>query len=450
MFGLVDCNNFYVSCERVFQPRLEGRPVVILSNNDGCIISRSAEAKALGLRMGDPYFQVKEQLRRDSVQVFSSNYTLYGDMSRRVMHYLGASVPGVEIYSIDEAFLDLSGLEQRLTPYLGNLTDLAQRLRVGVKARTGIPVCVGVAPTKTLAKLANRLAKKDAGLGGVLYLDSGARRAWALGQVPVGDVWGVGRQYAQKLTAAGIDSAADLSRVSEAWARKFLGGVVGARLVRELQGYPCAGLAPSEDGTLHRQSISCSRTFGRPLRERTSVLGAVSAFVARAAEKLRRQGDLAHVLTVFVSKNRFGPAADAGGGHSRSAVLTLPVPTSDTRELTARAAQLLTRLWEPGAVYVKAGVVMAGLEAPGGQQLGLFGEVAPLAAGLYPAGAAVEGRSAQMMAALDGLNARFGRGTVQLAAALGPKGGGPVPWQGQAAWRTPAYTTRLEDLMMVN
>ena len=450
MFGLVDCNNFYVSCERVFQPRLEGRPVVILSNNDGCIISRSAEAKALWLRMGDPYFQVKEQLRRDAVQVFSSNYTLYGDMSRRVMHYLGASVPGVEIYSIDEAFLDLSGLEQRLTPYLGNLTDLAQRLRVGVKARTGIPVCVGVAPTKTLAKLANRLAKKDAGLGGVLYLDSGALRAWALGQVPVGDVWGVGRQYAQKLTAAGIDSAADLSRVSEAWARKFLGGVVGARLVRELQGYPCAGLAPSEDGTLRRQSISCSRTFGRPLRERASVLGAVSAFVARAAEKLRRQGDLAHVLTVFVSKNRFGPAADVGGGHSRSAVLTLPVPTSDTRELTARAAQLLDRLWEPGAVYVKAGVVMVGLEAPGGQQLGLFGEVAPLAAGLYPAGAAVEGRSAQMMAALDGLNARFGRGTVQLAAALGPKGGGPVPWQGQAAWRTPAYTTRLEDLMMVN
>ena len=445
MFGLVDCNNFYVSCERVFQPRLEGQPVVVLSNNDGCIISRSAEAKALGLKMGDPYFQVKEQLRRDSVQVFSSNYTLYGDMSRRVMHYLGTMAPSVEIYSIDEAFLDLGGLEQHLTPYLGNLTDLAQRLRAGVKARTGIPVCVGVAPTKTLAKLANRLAKKDAGLGGVLYLDSAQRRAWALGQVPVGDVWGVGRQYAQKLTAAGIDSAADLSRVSEAWARKHLGGVVGARLVRELQGFPCAGLAPSEDGTLRRQSISCSRTFGRPLRERASVQGAVAAFVARAAEKLRRQGDLAHVLTVFIAKSRFVAGGDGSGGHSRSAVLTLPVPTSDTRELTARAGQLLARLWEPGATYVKAGVVLAGLEVPGGQQLGLFGEAAPLAAG-----AAAGGQSVQMMAALDGLNARFGRGTVQLAAALGSKGDGPVPWKGQAAWRTPAYTTRLEDLMMVN
>ena len=445
MFGLVDCNNFYVSCERVFQPRLEGRPVVVLSNNDGCIISRSAEAKALGLKMGDPYFQVKEQLRRDSVQVFSSNYTLYGDMSRRVMHYLGTMAPSVEIYSIDEAFLDLGGLEQHLTPYLGNLTDLAQRLRAGVKARTGIPVCVGVAPTKTLAKLANRLAKKEADLGGVLYLDSAPRRTWALGQVAVGDVWGVGRQYAQKLTAAGIDSAADLSRVSEAWARKHLGGVVGARLVRELQGFPCAGLAPSEDGTLRRQSISCSRTFGRPLRERASVQGAVAAFVARAAEKLRRQGDLAHVLTVFIAKSRFVAGGDGSGGHSRSAVLTLPVPTSDTRELTARAGQLLARLWEPGATYVKAGVVLAGLEVPGGQQLGLFGEAAPLAAG-----AAAGGQSVQMMAALDGLNARFGRGTVQLAAALGSKGDGPVPWKGQAAWRTPAYTTRLEDLMMVN
>lgn len=445
MFGLVDCNNFYVSCERVFQPRLEGKPVVVLSNNDGCIISRSAEAKALGLKMGDPYFQVKEQLRRDSVQVFSSNYTLYGDMSRRVMHYLGATVPGVEVYSIDEAFLDLGGLNPYLTPTLGTLDTLARRIRAGVKARTGIPVCVGVAPSKTLAKLANQLAKKDPGAGGVLYLDSAERRAWALKQVAVGDVWGVGRQYAQKLTAAGIDSAADLARVSEAWARKHLGGVVGARLVRELQGYPCARLAPSEDGTLRRQSISCSRTFGRPLREQEFVLGALASFVARAAEKLRGQGELAHVLTVFISKNRFGPDAGAAGGHSRSAVLTLPVPTSDTRELTARAAQLLARLWEPGAVYVKAGVVLAGLEPPGGQQLGLFGEAAPLAAG-----AAVDGRSAQVMAALDGLNARFGRGTVQLAAALGPKGGGAAPWKGQAAWRTPAYTTRLEDLLTVD
>ena len=211
----------------------------------------------------------------------------------------------------------------------------------------------------------------------------------------VGNVRGVDWQYAQKLTAAGVDSAADLARVSEAWARKSLGSVVGARLFRELHGYPCAGLAPSEDGTLRRQSISCSRMFERPLREQASVLGAVSAFMARAAEKRRRQGDLAHVLTVFLSKNRLGLDA---GGHSRSAVLTLPLPSSDTRELTAWAAQLLALLWEPGAVYVKAGVVLAGLEVPGGQQLRLFGEPAPMAAGI-----AVAGRSAQMMALVKSL-----------------------------------------------
>lgn len=198
MFGLVDCNNFYVSCERVFQPRLEGKPVVVLSNNDGCLISRSAEAKALGLQMGDPYFQVKPLLLQHGVTVLSSNYALYGDMSRRVMWYLSQVVPAVEVYSIDEAFLDLSGLERYVTP---SLAELARTLRANVKARTGIPVCVGVAPTKTLAKLANRLAKKRPELLGVCYLDSAAKRQWALDQVAVEDVWGIGRQYAQKLMA---------------------------------------------------------------------------------------------------------------------------------------------------------------------------------------------------------------------------------------------------------
>ena len=195
MFGLLDCNNFYVSCERVFQPRYEGRPVVVLSNNDGNLISRSAEAKALGLKMGDPYFQVKEVLERHQVAVFSSNYELYGSMSAKVMYCVAQRVPAVEIYSIDEAFLDLHGMETYLTPYLGGLDAYARKIRADVARRTGIPTCVGIAPTKTLAKLANRLAKKDAGLGGVLYLESAQRRAWALRQVAVGDVWGVGRQY---------------------------------------------------------------------------------------------------------------------------------------------------------------------------------------------------------------------------------------------------------------
>ncbi|MGI4834941.1 MAG: Y-family DNA polymerase [Janthinobacterium lividum] len=450
MFGLVDCNNFYASCERVFQPRLEGQPVVVLSNNDGCIISRSAEAKALGLQMGAPYFQVREQLRQQQVQVFSSNYALYGDMSRRVMHYLGQTVPGVEIYSIDEAFLDLSGLQQHLTPYLGKLDELASTIRAQVKQRTGIPTCVGVAPTKTLAKLANRLAKKDAVLGGVLYLDSAERRRWALGQVAVGDVWGIGRQYAQKLTAAGIDSAADLSKVSEAWARKMLGGVVGARLVRELQGYPCTGLHASEDGTLSRQSISCSRTFGRPLTAQADVLAAVTSFLSRAAEKLRRQGEQAYVLTVYVQKNRFDPRVPPP--HSRSATLTLPSgPTADTLTLTRYAAHLLARLWEPGAVYHKAGVVLDGLEPPSsGQQLGLF--AGPAAVVPLPASVLINKR-AELMAQVDLLNVRYGRGTVRLGSAVPAPavmaGHTCPPWQGQAQWQSPAFTTRLEDLLTV-
>jgi len=435
----------YVSCERVFQPRLEGKPVVVLSNNDGCIISRSAEAKALGLPMGAPYFQVKEQLRQHQVQVFSSNYTLYGDMSRRVMWYLGQMVPGVEVYSIDEAFLDLHGFEPYMHAHLGGGLDaFARRLREQVGRRTGIPTCVGVAPTKTLAKLANRLAKKNPALGGVLYLDSPAARQWALGQVPVGDVWGIGRQYAQKLTAAGIDSAADLAKVSDAWARKMLGGVVGARLVRELQGFPCAGLHPSEDGTLSRQSISCSRTFGRPLTAFPDVRAAVTAFLSRAAEKLRRQGDQAYVLSVFVQKNRFDPRVPPP--YSRSATLTLPAgPSADTVVLARYAEHLLRKLWEPGTVYVKAGVVLDGLEPPStGQQLGLFETATPLAVATPML--VVPTERPQLMATLDGLNSRFGRGTVRLGSAV-PQG---APWAGQAKWQSGAFTTRLEDVLTLD
>ncbi|MFD2719941.1 Y-family DNA polymerase [Hymenobacter monticola] len=447
MFGLVDCNNFYVSCERVFQPRYEGRPVVVLSNNDGNIISRSAEAKALGLRMGDPYFQVKPLLQQHNVTVFSSNYALYGDMSRRVMWYLGQSAPGVEIYSIDEAFLDLAGMEK----HLGSLDAFARKIRAGVKARTGIPTCVGVAPTKTLAKLANRIAKKNPDLGGVLYLDNAARRAWALGQVAVGDVWGIGRQYAQKLTAAGIDTAADLARVSDTWARKHLGGVVGARLVQELQGRPCAGLHPSEDGTLARQSISCSRTFGRPLAAFADVQAAVASFLSRAAEKLRRQNDTAHVLTVYLSKNRF--ATNVLPPFSRSATLTLPSgPTADTTVLLSYARAMLSRLWEPGTLYHKAGVVLDGLEPPGtGQQLSLFEKPASIPNKREEKSLKVDRPG--LMASLDALNQRFGRGTVRVASTvLPPAPGGrpvPAPWEGKAQWRSPAYTTRLEDLLIV-
>ena len=432
MYALVDCNNFYVSCERVFQPRLEGRPVVVLSNNDGCLIARSAEAKALGLRMGDPYFQVKPVLEQHAVTVFSSNYALYGDMSRRVMWYLGQVAPAVEVYSIDEAFLDLHGL----VPFVVDSLDAyARTVRANVLARTGIPTCVGIAPTKTLAKLANRLAKKTPALSGVLHLDSDDRRRWALEQVAVEDVWSIGRQYATKLHAAGITTAAALAGCTEAYARRHLGGVVGARLVRELRGYPCLGLAPSEDGTRARRSLCCSRTFGRPLSAFADVTGAVSAFASRAAEKLRRPGDAAHLLTVFLGKSRYGLEPPP---YSCSTTLTLPVATSDTVELVRYAQAALKKLWQPGQRYTNAGVVLDGLEPAGQAQLGLF-EAAP-----------VSEKRARLMAELDALNRRFGKGTVRLAATARAPGQSVAPWEGQAQWRTPQYTTRLEDLLLVS
>ena len=430
MYALVDCNNFYVSCERAFQPRLEGRPVVVLSNNDGCIVSRSAEAKALGIAMGEPLFKVKALVEQHGVQALSSNYALYGDMSGRVMSYLATQAPELEVYSIDEAFLSLHGME----PYFGSLESYARQIQTEVKRRTHIPTCIGLAPTKTLAKLANRVAKKDASFGGVLLLDSPERRQWALGRVPVEDVWGIGRQYATKLYNLGITTAAGLARCSEAMARKHLGGVVGARLVRELQGYPCHRLNPSEDGTLARQSIACTRTFGRPLAQFEDVMGAVASFASRAAEKLRRQESAASVLTVFLSQNRFGNTPPP---HTRSAQVTLPVATSHTSELVRFARALLGRLWQPGVVYVKAGVILDGFEQGGQEQLSLF---------------ATDGgeRAARLMQKLDALNQRYGKGSVQVATALG---GGPsnstTPWKGQQQRRTPAYTTSWDELWQV-
>ena len=429
MFALVDCNNFYVSCERAFQPRLQGVPVVVLSNNDGCIVSRSAEAKALGIKMGEPLFQARPIIEQHQVQVFSSNYALYGDMSHRVMSYLSEVAPEVEIYSVDEAFLNLHGMAR----YFGTLEAYARNVRAKVRQRTHIPTCVGIAPTKTLAKLANRVAKKDLSLDGVLSLESPADRQWALTKVPVEDVWGIGRQYATKLHAQGITTADDLARCSEAYARRHLGGVVGARLVRELQGFPCHQLAPSEDGTLSRQSIACTRTFGRPLTELADIRGAVAAFASRAAEKLRHQGSVAHVLTVFISQNRFGPAPPP---HSRSAQLTLPAASSSTPDLVHYAHALLNRLWQPGHIYVKAGVILDGFEAAGQPQLNLF----------TPAPEIIHPQASALMQRLDQLNARFGRATVQVAATLTPKGQPAAPWQGQQQRRTRACTTSWDEL----
>ncbi len=426
MFALVDCNNFYASCERVFRPELEGRPVVVLSNNDGCVIARSQEAKALGLRMGEPYFKIRELVARHGVAACSSNYELYGDMSRRVMWYLSHVAPAVEVYSIDEAFLDLAGMQR-----WHSLAGWAGEVRGEVRQRTGIPVCVGVAPTKTLAKLANRLAKQEAHAGagsGVLVLDDEAQRREALGRVAVEDVWGVGSRSAMKLHAVGVRTAAQLAGVGDAWARKNLGGVVGARLLHELRGFSCAGVVVEDEA---RKSLACTRSFGQPLTELADLAGAVATHATRAGEKLRRQGLAARLLTVFVETSRF---ADAPPPHSFSAQLTLSVATDDTLTLVQAAQRGLERIWRPGRRYVKAGVVLDGLERAGaGPQATLFGDAGP------------PPERAELMRALDALNGRFGAGTVKMGAAVA-KPGQREPWAMRREAKSPAYTTSWGEL----
>ena len=437
MYALVDCNNFYVSCERVFAPRLEGRPVVVLSNNDGCLISRSDEAKALGFAMGEPYHLARPRLTQHDVQVFSSNYGLYGDMSRRVVQVLSGFAADVEVYSIDEAFLDFSGL-RLLAP---DLLAHGAQVKARVLAHTGIPTCVGIAPTKTLAKLANRLARRH-GTNGVLLLDTPARWQAALAEASVESIWGVGRRYARKLLDMNVTTGAALAALPEAWLRRHLGGVVGQRLWRELHGQPCLDWNPAEwddDGELRaptgatRHSVTCTRSFGRPQHEPAALAEAVATFAAKAAEKLRRHGLGAHLVTVILGTDKYAPA---GGPSTHTACVSLPAATSDTSQLTRASLQGLARLRQPGTTYHRAGVLLSGLERPGSAQLDLF----------EPAATLVPPQRAQLMATLDQLNGRFGRAVVRLAAMGGGTGSHPPAWAGRAAHRSPLYTTSWEGL----
>ncbi|AYA36942.1 Y-family DNA polymerase [Hymenobacter oligotrophus] len=435
MFALVDCNNFYVSCERVFQPRYEGVPVVVLSNNDGCLIARSDEAKALGLKMGDAFHLVKPTLQEHAVKVFSSNYALYGDMSRRVVRVLCDFAPEVEVYSIDEAFLNLGGMRYWASE---GLEQYAGRIRETVKQYVGIPTAVGVAPTKVLAKMANRLARKRSEKERVWVLGTDAQRLEALERTTVEDVWGIGHRYARKLHEQNICTAAALAAKPRAWVRQYLGGVVGERLWYELNGQPCLELEarlPDDEATLgpratQRQSAACTRSFTRPIADEQRLREAVATFAARAAEKLRAEGLAAHLLTVLLGTDRFSPKP---GPSTFSTTVALPCATNDTGQLTHYALGALQRLRRAGTSYTRAGVVCAGLEPEGRVQLGLF--EAPEA----------RQKSKQLMEALDALNKRFGRAKVRYAAA----GTKPLSWQGRCEYVSPQFTTNWEQLWRI-
>ena len=390
--ALVDCNNFYASCERLFQPSLRGVPIVVLSNNDGCVIARSNEAKALGIGMGDPWHLVKHRHAGSGIVVRSSNYTLYGDLSARVMRVLSDFTPELEVYSIDEAFLGFGGFEGRLEAH-------ARQLRATVLQWTGIPVSVGIAPTKTLAKVANRTAKADPASGGICALLTHEAQEAALGRLELTDLWGVAGRLAERLRAIGIATPLQL-RDADPQVVRLSTSVVVERMVHELRGLPCLDL---ERHSPDRKSIMATRSFGRPVALRREMEEAVASHTARAAEKMRRQGLATASLIVFAHTNRHRPDQPQYGGIWP---VQLTVATADTGRLTRAAMFGLDCIWRDGFLYKKAGVVFPTLIKAGAVQGSLF---------LHPD----DPRSTALMASIDALNRRYGRGTVATGTATG-------------------------------
>jgi len=418
LYALVDCNNFYVSCERLFNPKLIGKPVVVLSNNDGCIIARSEEAKALGIGMGEPFFRRQAFLRQHSVQVFSSNYALYGDISQRVMAVLQELEPQVEIYSIDEAFLLLPAGENS-----GTLA-CARNIRATIRQWVGIPVSIGIGPTKTLAKLANRIAKKNRECGGVFALCGRQQQDELLHSLEAGDVWGIGRRHARSLADCGIRTARDLRDCEDAWLRKKL-SVTGLRTAMELRGISCLPLALAP---VARKSITSSRSFGKPVRSLAELTEALATYVTVAGEKLRQEGLAAGCLQVFLATSRF---REGERQYSNSKTVALPAPSALTPELIRYARFCLGEIFREGYVYQKVGVVLADLLPQGRRQGFLFQEDEP--------------ERLPLMAAVDRINSRWGRDTVQYAVAGFSRG-----WKNRQERKSPAYTTSWQDLPVVS
>jgi DNA polymerase V len=418
LIALVDCNNFYVSCERLFRPDLLDRPVAVLSNNDGCIVSRSQEVKDLGIKMAVPVYQVRHLVKQHNIQLFSSNYALYADMSARVMSILEEFAPAVEVYSIDEAFLNLTGICRDPIAY-------GHRIKATMQRSTGIPVCVGLGPTKTLAKLANFAAKKWPRTGGVLDLSDPLRREKLMRIVPVNEVWGIGSRIASHLNQLGIVTVRDLARQPpERILAQF--NIVVARTVLELNGIPCLKL---EEMAPDKQQIVCSRSFSRRLTEYGELSQALAEFASRAAEKLRSQNSVAGHISIFIRTNPFNPQEPQ---YQRSAGMRLKASTQDTRVLIGEAHRLLNELFRAGYRYHKCGVQLSHIQSattPG--QLDLFGLSATIRQADSPA----------LMQAVDRINRRFPKGIAVAAT------GFDRSWQPKAERVSKRYTTDWRELV---
>jgi len=416
LFALVDCNNFYVSCERVFNPGLEGKPVVVLSNNDGCIISRSNEAKALGIKMAVPFFEVRNLIQKANVQVYSANFTLYGDMSRRVIGTLAQFTPEREIYSIDEVFLSLSGFLRV------GLSDFARQIVATVKKWTGVPISIGIAPTKTLAKLANKQAKKLPGSKGVVDWSAVPDPGERLAQIEVGDIWGIGPSGEKRLKNWGIHTALELREADDKWVLKRM-GIVGQRILFELRGISCL---PLEMVRPARKSVLCSRSFGRAVEKLDELKEAVAEFTSQAAETLREDRLSAKYLTVFCITRPHSEEAQ-----TRSQTAQLPVATDSTPELIRYALQETEKIFFPGGRFKKAGVALSGLVPTGEVQTDIFD-------------GKNRRRAGKLMQALDELNGRLGPGALRFAAA-----GLLQSWRMKSSHRSPRCTTHWNELLEV-
>ncbi len=426
VFALVDCNNFYASCEKLFDPRLKHRPVVVLSNNDGCVVARSAEVKAMGIPMGVPWFQIQAEARKLGIVAFSSNYALYADMSNRVVEVLAGFAPALEVYSIDESFLELSGIEKRP----GGVASYGAEIRQRIADWLGLAVCVGIAPTKTLAKLANHCAKKGlAGSQGVCDFTTmaGDELSGLFERIEVGEVWGVGRKITARLEAMDVRTVRQL-RDADAETIRSRFSVVLERTVRELRGDSCLDL---QEVVPDKQQIMSSRSFGTLVYDLADLEEAVASYIAKAAEKLRAQDSLARAVQVYIRTNVFKPEVPQ---YQRGVTLPLPEATADTRVLTQWALVVLRRIYRLGFGYHKAGVMLLDLVPSTNRQFSLFD--AQDVAG--------DARSERLMGVLDGINRRYGRGALRLAAE-----GVERSWQMRRGNLSPGYTTSWEGLPVV-
>jgi DNA polymerase V len=415
VFALIDCNAFYVSCERVFNPKLNNKPVVALSNNDGCIIARSKEAKALGIKMGVPLFKVKDIVERENVIVFSSNYTLYADMSRRVMNIISEFTPSIEVYSIDEAFIELTNMNVDYESYV-------RQMRKVILQYTGIPVSIGVASTKTLTKVANHIAKDDESLEGVCSLVKHENLDQVLEDTNVADVWGVGRQLSKKLIANGIFNAKLLKNCEDAWIRKMM-SVNGLKTVSELREISCLDL---EETSATRKSCCTTRSFGKPLVNLDDIEQAVTTFARRATERIRGENLTASTVSVFLRTNPF----DRNRYYSNSSTTTLSYPTYDTMQIVKTALQLTKIIFRENYKYKKAGVLLSGFYEKGTETKDLFSET--------------RYRSPKLMSAVDQINERYGSDTIQIATEcqIGK-------WKQKRRNCTQSYTTQLDNVLLI-